>query len=126
MLLSCLTPAILGLSLYTHHFNPSPEISNSTPGIYLRTGCGLTLGEYKNSFGGKSHLLGWTGEQGPWGLTLGAITGYAQGTIPAVLPSVAFSPLPSSPSLRIRLTALLPAPKVNKHPGIHLSTEWRF
>ena len=122
-----LTPVIIGLHLATAHVGApaGTDLNSATPGVYLRTAAGLTLGAFRNSHerGSAYAAWTWTTADGRWSITAGGVTGY---------PSAKLSPL-LAPSLRIGLGALAPnwAARITLLPkartdgayGIHLSTE---
>ena len=120
---------IIGLHLWSSHFGACYEspagcrpYESATTGIYLRAPSGLTIGAYRNSYGGDSAYAGWTFEtsDGRFALMVGAVTGYHRAP---VLPVVV-------PSMRIELgqqTALRASfiPKVEKKGAnvLHLAIE---
>lgn len=117
---------ILGLHLATAHFGApaGAELTGANPGIYLRTGAGLTAGHYRNSHGRPSTYAGWTWAtaDGRWSLTAGAVTGYPRARVsPLLAPSLRL-PLPGDSGLAARIT-YLPKPHSHGAHGLHLSME---
>lgn len=120
--------ATFGLHLATAHFGNAggATLHSATPGIYLRTDAGLTLGAFRNSYARPSAYAAWTWETDDhrFALTAGAITGYQAAR---VMPLVA-------PSARIALGQGFAArvvffPKPIKHghaAGLHLAIERSF
>jgi hypothetical protein len=75
----------------------------ATPGLYVRLPNGLTAGAYSNSYGNPSAYAGWTWETPDrrFALTVGAVSGYAQGRLrPLVAPSMRLGLAPHT-ALRI-------------------------
>lgn len=64
----------LGLHLATAHL--SAGLEPITPGIYVRTEAGLTVGAYRNSYGHLSEYAGWTWQGDTFALTTGLVAGY--------------------------------------------------
>lgn len=119
----------VGLHLATAHFG-GRDLRPSTPGLYGRVNAGplqgLTGGTYLNSYGNRSHYVGWSGQTDDkrFAITLGAVTGYsAQRVMPLVAPSVRV-PLWGAAALRV---AYIPKPrKQGNAAGLHVSTELEF
>lgn len=125
-----LTPALIGLHLATAHFGAPADahLQSQTPGIYLRTAAGLTLGHYRNSHGLPSTYAGWTWStaDGRWAITAGAVTGYPRARVSPLLVPSARLPLGEGRrdwALRI---AYLPKPHSDGAQGLHLSLEHAF
>lgn len=122
---------IIGLHLWSSHFGacyPMPEgcraYASATPGIYWRAPSGLTVGGYRNSFGGDSAYAGWTFETADrrFALTVAGASGYPRASvIPLVVPSVRVG-LAEHLSLRLAGT-----PRVEKGGAAmaHLALEWQ-
>ena len=122
-----LTPVVLGLHLATAHFGApdSLDLQAATPGVYLRTEAGLTVGAYVNSYGRGSAYAGWTFSttDGRWSITAGAVTGYHSAKVsPLVVPSVRLPLGNWAPSWAARI-AYLPKPHSDGAQGLHLSLE---
>lgn len=114
----------VGAHLATHHFGmrPGDRLESVTPGVYLRTDAGLTLGLYRNSHALPSAYAAWTWQtsSGRFALTAGAVTGYpAAPVMPLLVPSVR---LPLAQRIAARI-AFLPKPMKHGHAGLHLSIE---
>lgn len=126
-----ITPIVIGLHLATAHFGQPADLQlqAATPGIYLRSAAGLTVGAYHNSQGAASAYAGWTWStaDGRWSITAGAVTGYPRAKVSALLaPSVR---LPLAGVLGDAATgwaarlAYLPKPHSRGAHGLHLSLE---
>ena len=121
------TPALIGLHLATAHFGApaDAQLQSQTPGVYLRTAAGLTLGHYRNSHGLPSTYAGWTWStaDGRWAITAGAVTGYPRARVsPLLVPSLRV-PLQDQPTGWAARIAYLPKPHSQGASGIHLSLE---
>jgi hypothetical protein len=126
-MIDLLTPVVLGLHLATAHFGqPADEhLQGVTPGVYLRSAAGLTVGAYRNSYGSGSAYAGWTWStaDGRWSITAGAVTGYPRATLSALLvPSVRLPLADLAPGWAARI-AYLPKPHSDGAHGLHLSLE---
>lgn len=122
-----LTPVVLGLHLATAHFGAPAnlDLQSATPGVYLRSAAGLTVGAYVNSYGRGSAYAGWTFStaDGRWSITAGAVTGYPRAAVsPLLVPSVRLPLGDWAPSWAARI-AYLPKPHSDGAQGIHLSLE---
>lgn len=122
-----LTPAIIGLHLATAHFGApaGANLNSATPGVYLRTTAGLTLGAYRNSHDRGSSYAGWTWSttDGRWSITAGAVTGYPRAKVsPLLAPSGRFPLGAVAPDWAARL-AYLPKPHSDGAHALHLSVE---
>ena len=116
--------ATFGAHLHTLHLGAQAHgLQDSTPGLYLRTDAGLTLGHYRNSHGRPSSYAGWTWQAADqrFALTAGVVTGYpARRYAVLLVPSVRV-PLARHTALRI---AYLPKPpKYGAAAGVHFSLE---
>lgn len=125
-----LTPMVLGLHLATAHFGaPSnSDLQSATPGVYLRTEAGLTLGAYANSHGRRSAYAAWTFSttDGRWSITAGAVTGYPRARVsPLLVPSVRLPLADLAPGWAARI-AYLPKPHSDGAHGLHISLERRL
>lgn len=87
---------IVGLDLYSHHFDATKGFENVTPGVYASfdprpTGdlrCAPTFGTYKNSERGLSVHGGCAFAFGRYfRVYAGVVTGYKAGPLPLLLPS---------------------------------------
>lgn len=88
-----------------------------TPGLYVRTDSGVTLGVLRNSHGRMGTYVAQTWERRGWALTVGGITGYERAAVvPLVVPSYRFDS-----GLRV---AVLPNPWERRGSAIHFSWEW--
>lgn len=113
---------IVGLNLYTVHFDESKGFNNVNPGIYVSYRmpvCDTVLGVYRNSERGASAFAACRFSYGPFRLDLGAITGYASRPInPLLIPSVAI-PLGGKTTFNIGVIPI-------KNGGLHFSIEKGF
>lgn len=115
----------VGLHLGSYH--TSGNWNNFNPGVYVYHN-GWTAGTYYNSERSQSAYAGYTFEGalvGPfsYGLTVGAITGYARARVlPMVVPSVSFH---ATERASARLSFIPPFEK-NGAAVFHLSVEYRF
>ena len=117
--------ATLGLHLATAHFG-GEGLHSSTPGVYLTTNSGLTLGAYSNSYGATSTYAAWTWQTADkrFALTAGGVTGYpAARVMPLLVPSVR---IPIVGGASARLSFLAKPPKKGSAGGLHLSVERSF
>lgn len=118
--------ATFGAHLATAHFGSVPhrKLESWTPGIYVRTDAGLTLGAYRNSHGDPSAYAAWTWQTDNrrYALTAGGVTGYTGAAVTPLLVGSARMPITHRTSLRI---ALLPKPR-NGAGGLHLAIEHDF
>lgn len=122
-----LTPVIIGMHLATAHFGApaGSELSAASPGIYMRSAAGLTLGAHRNSHGLGSAYAAWTWStaDGRWSITAGGVTGYPRARVsPLLVPSVRLPLSSVSPSWAARI-AYLPKPHSDGAHGLHLSFE---
>lgn len=118
--------ATFGTHVATAHFGSVPhrKLESWTPGVYVRTNAGLTLGAYSNSHGRPSTYAAWTWETASrrFAVTAGAVTGYPAAPVMPLLVGSARVPITHRASLRI---ALLPKPR-NGAGGLHLAIEHDF
>jgi hypothetical protein len=126
-MIDVLTPVIIGLHLATAHFGApaSAELNSVTPGVYMRTADGLTLGAFRNSHGAGSAYVAWTWStaDGRWSITAGGVTGYPRASVsPLLAPSVRLPLGDIAPGWVARL-AYLPKPHSDGAHGLHLSIE---
>lgn len=130
VLLSFLAPAmaetVIGLHIGTKHFDTDKQWNDFNPGAYVKFSNGVTAGVFKNSESNKSYYVGTTAskqmtQQIEVSATIGVMHGYSQGTIPFVLPSVAYKF--NDYALRFGYV-----PKVNKQgaAGLHMMIEQQF
>ncbi len=82
LLILCLMPDakaenVVGIHTVSIHL-PQKQQSNTNPGLYIRHDSGATAGCYFNSIRRTSCYVGGSVEWGPFGLTLGGVTGYAK------------------------------------------------
>lgn len=86
LLLLCLgaaaNAATFGLHLASVHVPSRDYQRNVNPGLYVRLDSGITAGVYRNTLGRTTVYGGYTFEWGPFGLTLGAATGYQKHAVP--------------------------------------------
>lgn len=123
---------IIGLHLWSTHFGACYEqalvckpYAAATQGIYWRAPSGLTVGGFRNSYGGDSAYAGWTFEtqDGRFALMVGGVTGYRRAAVlPIVAPSVRFE-LGAGVALRV---AGLPKAGHSAAPVLHLALERRL
>lgn len=123
------TPVVLGLHLATAHFGAPPnlELQSITPGVYLRSAAGLTIGAYSNSEGRRSAYAAWTFSTSDevWSITTGAVTGYERAKLlPLVVPSFKTA-VPTIPNWAMRI-AYLPKGRKDSAQGIHFGLERRL
>lgn len=86
-----------------------------TPGVYAIHSSGLTLGAFRNSYARPSVYVAYSLTSGPWGLTMGAVTGYPRARVlPMFAPSYKFDN-----GLRV---SVIPSPFGNS--AIHFSKEF--
>lgn len=121
-----ITPIVIGLHLATAHFGQpaNTQLQSATPGVYLRSAAGLTVGAYRNSHDKGSVYAAWTlsTDDGRWSITAGAVTGYPRARVaPLVVPSLRL-PLGDNSGWAIRF-AYLPKPHSDGAHGLHLSLE---
>lgn len=116
----------LGLHVATAHFGApkGQRLKSWTPGLYLRTDAGLTLGAYSNSNGDPSTYAAWTWQTADrrFALTAGGVTGYPAATVMPLVVASARVPITLRAGLRL---AVLPKPK-HGTGGLHLSIEHDF
>ena len=112
-LLLSLTPAILGVNIYTHHTHQA--CTNINPGVYVQTTGGYSAGMYRNSECKVTVHAGKTiWESGLFQVDVGLMHGYSKSPIiPYILPSVKIS--------NFRFT-LIP----QKRAAIHVAYEQDF
>lgn len=116
----------LGLHIISHHF--SGDFNNLNHGAYIYHD-GFTAGTYYNSERKQSYYVGYTFEGalvGPlsYGLTIGAVSGYARGSVlPLVVPSVSV-PIANT-GIGVRLSAIPPVGK-GSAALVHLTAEYTF
>lgn len=113
---------IVGLNLYTAHFDESKGFNNVNPGIYVSYRmpvCDPVLGVYRNSERGTSAFAACRFSYGPFRLDLGAVTGYASRPVnPLLIPSVAI-PLGEKITFNVGVIPI-------KDGGVHFSIERGF
>lgn len=116
--------ATFGAHLHTLHLGAQAAgLQDSTPGLYMRTDAGLTLGHYRNSHGRPSSYAGWTWQTADqrFALTAGVVTGYAaRRYAPLLVPSLR---LPLTHSTALRIAYLPKPPKYGSAAGVHFSVE---
>ncbi|MEY5099137.1 MAG: hypothetical protein RJA36_1856 [Pseudomonadota bacterium] len=125
-----LTPVVIGLHLATAHFNAPADanLQAATPGIYMRSAAGLTLGAYRNSHARLSTYAAWTWttQDQRWAITAGAVTGYPRASVyPLLVPSLRL-PIKTLSGQRTGWAArlaYLPKPHSDGAQGLHLSVE---
>ena len=69
----------LGIMLVATHLgamNPGAERTLPTPGLYVITACGATLGAYRNTLRRTSWQVGYTQADGGWAVSAGLVSGY--------------------------------------------------
>ena len=117
---------IIGIHLATGHFGAPAnlDLQSVTPGVYLRSESGLTVGAFRNSVGRNSAYAAWTWSTRDevWSITVGGATGYPKAPVtPLIIPSVRVSlGVDSGWAARI---SYLPKPNKNGAHGLHLSLE---
>jgi hypothetical protein len=130
LLTSTAHAATLGVHIGSHHF-PQKSQNNRNEGIYFRADNGFTACLYHNSIRRESFYLGYSLEQGPFGVTVGGVSGYKRknGTgfsRGAVTPLLAFSVAgPQYFGVRPRL-ALVPGHLVKTSSVLNLMAETSF
>ena len=129
-LLALHTPAhalTFGAHLHTAHLGAQAgQMQDSTPGLYLRTDAGLTLGHYRNSHGRPSSYAAWTWQTADqrFALTAGVVTGYpARRYSPLLVPSVRFA---LTDSLAARIAYIPKPPRYGSAAGVHFAIETEF
>ncbi len=75
------TTLALGVHLASYHASPLPYQNNINPGVYVECD-GWTTGVYRNTLRRTSVYAGYALRSGPFGLTLGAVSGYQKKPIP--------------------------------------------
>ncbi len=117
---------IVGLNLYTAHFDESKGFNNVNPGIYVSYRmpvCDPVLGVYRNSERTTSVFAACRISRGIFRLDVGVVGGYASRSInPLIIPSVAI-PLQS---LGLGKTSLNVGVIPIKDGGVHFSIERGF
>lgn len=72
-----LSELLVGLTIGVHavsYHAPNPAgLNNFNPGLYVKAESGLTVGAFRNSFKELSAYVGYTGDLGPFSLTVGGI-----------------------------------------------------
>jgi hypothetical protein len=119
---SSASASTVGLHVATAHFGSrSGQFETATPGLYLRSASGLTLGAYRNSDGDPSAYVAWTWETESrhFAVTSGAVVGYQSARIAPLLVASARVPITQRTAMRL---ALLPKPKGGA-AGVHLAIE---
>lgn len=120
-----LKPDLIGLHIGTKHFSER-RFNDRNPGLYAVWPGGFTLGTVTNSENSQSVYAAWTYQSEQWnrmswGLTAGAITGYASRPInPMLIPSLAFHPTERT---AVRFSWLTKVSKQGAN-AVHLSLEW--
>jgi hypothetical protein len=119
--------ATVGLHLATAHFGgDGTPLKSATPGAYLVTDLGLSVGTYRNSYGRSSTYAGWTlqTDDQRFAITVGAVTGYSAARVMPLLVPSARIPITSGVSARL---SFIPKPVKSGHAaGLHLSIERGF
>ena len=72
---------ILGLHLASYHTTQYDYQNNSNPGIYAECD-GWAAGTYRNTFSKTSVYAGYSFREGPFALTVGAVSGYKKFSVP--------------------------------------------
>lgn len=104
----------IGIHLASMHF-PERDFNNFNPGVYYRGDAGWTAGGYRNSLRDVSVYAGYTWERGVFGLTAGAVSGYAGKKVqPLLVPSV------SVLTVRGATARVAFIPRVEKRIGSHV------
>ena len=116
----------IGVHIASQHSEKG--FNNVNPGVYV-VHSGYTIGTYYNSEYRQSYYAGYTFEgklSGPinYGITVGAITGYAAGKVtPMVVPSISYNDGLFGGSTRL---SFVPKIQRNGAHAVHLSYEWSF
>ena len=121
---------IVGLHLYTSHFNQDAGYNNVNPGIYVSadvgTVCRPSGGYYFNSERKDSFWSGCTfvaGEENQYRLVVGAVTGYKNQTVaPMILPQYV-KRVAGDFAVGV---ALIPPVKIADGGGLHCTIERNF
>ena len=117
-LLCCI--AAIGIHLGSYHINnqTGQELNGISPGVYVELNNGIVVGDYYNSLKRNSVYSGYKLE-GLYNTSVivGAITGYADKPVLAVIPSVTWGP--------VRLS-YIPKVSLTKVHTFHISIEKRF
>ena len=126
-MIDLITPVVLGLHLATAHFGApaGSDLQSTTPGVYLRSAAGLTVGAYVNSHGKGSAYAAWTWStaDGRWSITAGGVTGYPRARVsPLLAPSLRLPLGDAAPGWAARI-AYLPKPHSDGAQGLHFSLE---
>ena len=112
--------AAIGIHIGSYHVNnqTGQELNNINPGAYVELTNGVVLGSYYNSLRRNSEYVGFKVE-GPYhtSVIVGAITGYSDKPILAIIPSVNWGP--------VRLS-YIPKVSLTKVHTFHISIEKRF
>jgi hypothetical protein len=118
---------VIGAQIASAHYGSgASEMEAVTPGIYAMHPSGATLSVYRNSQGSTSVLAGWTWQwfDGRAALTVGAVTGYSEGSVlPAVLPSVRL-PLGDGWGVRLTLVPPLKSPQITGAAALALERQF--
>lgn len=113
---------VVGLNLYTAHFDESKGFNNVNPGIYVSYRmpvCDPVMGVYRNSERKTSAFAACRFSRGPFRVDVGVVGGYASRPInPLVIPSVAV-PLGEKTTFNVGVIPI-------KDGGIHFSVERGF
>ena len=104
----------IGVHVASMHF-PERDFNNFNPGLYYRSDLGWTAGAYRNSLRQVSAYAGYTWERGVFGLTAGAVSGYAGNSVqPLLVPSMSVFAVHGATA---RLAFI---PRVEKRIGSHV------
>jgi len=129
----------IGAHLHTVHFGANAnQMQDRTPGLYLRTDNGFTLGHYRNSHGHPSTYAGWTWETDNqrFALTAGLVNGYGatpherRRLLPLLVPSMRL-PLsaleaPGRETWAARIAYVPKPPRIGAAHGLHFTLERKF
>lgn len=124
-----LLETIIGLHLYTYHFDRKVGLNDQTPGAYVAlhvddSPCMPSAGYYRNSESGNSVWAGCTFQYSYARLTVGVVGGYKSGSTLLVIPSVAI-PVTQKTNFTI---GYVPDPNryKNSSDGVHFTIEYKF
>lgn len=131
-LVDALRVQTIGLHTQSWHDQERPDdlvYQRATPGLYVVTAGGLTVGHYRNSLGDPSTYIGETLTARPLpgvqvGLTLGVITGYdvISPLLPMAIPSVAIS----AGHAAARFIVMPKISDSQASTAVNLALEWRL
>lgn len=117
------------IGMHTLSWHDQPGYHSSTPGLYVRTNTGLTVGAMQNSEGHAGAYAGYTASTDEQrrlsaAITVGLITGYTLAPVlPMAVPSIA---LKLSDQAAVRVLVL---PRFHPKQGanaLSLTLEWRL